>query len=447
MSNSTLVQPMSRVSLGIDVSKAKLDFTLAGQLEGSKVFLGSGQCPNTVKGYEQIIENCSKLLKTQDLSFVFSTVEATGIYHQGVRQYLYDAGLKVVEVLPNKSKAFTKVLNVKTKNDRVDAKMLAIYGLTMTDERLWKPFASCYEDLKSLTRHRETITVASTRLKNKHHATKTSYKPNEFVLEAELAEIAHYKKSIKAIDQELRRIVRENPTVKKSYDLLQTVPGIGPTTALVLLAETNGFKDFTSRRQLVSYAGLDVVERTSGNKVLSENHISKRGNAHIRRILYNGAGHFAQKDKAAGKLYNRLKVDGDAKGRVPVMRKVLTVAYGVFKTGKAFDPALRHIGGKQVDIETGEVLEPGCQKAESVVTPEKTSVENVAPQKPTNVQVENAVRDMKSENSVNSTPQKPKRGRAINANGKSAEGHSSDTPKPIKQAEVSSKSLSVKEEG
>jgi transposase len=379
MSNSK-VQPMSRIALGIDMSKADFTFTLLGQLADSKVVIGSGKYLNTTKGLENTYQQCKKLLKTDDLSCVVVTMEATGVYHENARQFFYDAGMPVIEVLPNKSKAFSKVLNLKTKNDAVDAKMLAMYGLTMTDERPWKPFSSSYVSLKSITRHRQALTVAQTRLKNKHHATKSSYKPSQFVLDSEIAEIDHLTKSIEDIDKELKRIVGENLEVKVLYDRLQTIPGIGPTTALVLLAETNGFKGFTSRRQLVSYAGFDVVERTSGTSVKSEHHISKRGNARIRRILYNGAGHFIKQDNAAQRLYSRLSVNGDALGRVPVMRKMLTIAYALVKTGKDFDPALRHIGSKLVNIETGEVIVSERQNMEPVLNAEKANIENTVPQ-------------------------------------------------------------------
>lgn len=373
-------QLMSRIALGIDISKKDFTYTLAGQLADSKFFLGSGKYPNTTKGFENVYEQCKKLLKTGDLTSVFVPMEATGVYHENARQFFYDAGMQVIEVLPNKSKAFSKALNLKTKNDAVDAKMLATYGLTMTEERLWKPFSASYLILRAITRHRESLTVAQTKLKNKHHATVSSFKPCQYVLDSEIAEITHLSQSIKNIDKELKRIVKQDPEVKALYDRLQTIPGVGPLTALVLLAETNGFKGFTSRRQLVSYAGLDVVERSSGTSVKSEHHISKRGNAHIRRILFNGAGCFIEKDNAAEKLYSRLKVNGDAWGRVPVMRKMLTIAYALIKTEKDFDPALRYVGTKLVDIETGEVVESMSQTSESVLNVEKPNIENTTPQ-------------------------------------------------------------------
>jgi transposase len=447
MSNSIAVELMLRVSLGIDVSKAKLNFTLSGQTKESKHFFGSGEYPNTPNGFQKIIEFCKKHLKTDDLSFVFVILEATGVYHQCARQFLYDSGLKVIEVLPNKSKAFTKVVNVKTKNDIVDAKVLSIYGLTMTEERLWKPFSTCYDALKALTRHRESLTIACTRLKNKHHATMSAYKPNEFVLDSEKSEIAHFTKSIKTTDTELTRIVKENLDVKVLFDRLQTIPGIGPTTALVLLAETNGFKDFTSRRQLVSYAGLDVVERSSGKSVKSEHHISKRGNAHIRRILYNGAAHFAQKDEAAEKLKTRLGVDGDAKGRVPVMRKMLTIALALVKTEKDFDPALRPYGSKLINLQTGEVIQPRSQNAELVPNQKDISTQIATAQETTNTKEENTVSGLKGEDTEGSTCQIPKKLLTTKVTDLSINGPLSENTKSVTLPKESCECSSIKEDG
>ena len=63
------------------------------------------------------------------------------------------------------------------------------------------------------------------------------------------------------------------------------MPGIGLTTAIVVVAETNGFVLIENERQLASYAGLDVVQRQSGLSAQATR-ISRRGNVHLRQALY-----------------------------------------------------------------------------------------------------------------------------------------------------------------
>ncbi|MEZ4878192.1 MAG: IS110 family transposase [Flavobacterium sp.] len=64
------------------------------------------------------------------------------------------------------------------------------------------------------------------------------------------------------------------------------IKGIGILTIATILAETNGFELFKNYKQLVSYAGFDVVERESGSSVTGKTRISKKGNSHIRRALF-----------------------------------------------------------------------------------------------------------------------------------------------------------------
>jgi transposase len=348
--------PFSRISVGIDVGKEKLDFCLVGLQKEEKITLGSGSCPNTRAGHEKIVSDVKKRLKTDDLSSIFFVIESTGVYHEECRNYLYDLDNKVIQVLPNKSKAYAKSLNLKTKNDKVDAKMLAHYGVERIGERLWKPFDPCYLRLKRLTRLRESLVVTRSASKNRLHASKTQSNTDDFDLQILNDHIQHLTKLIKAIDKELARLVVKSPKLKLLHDRLKTIPGYGSLTALVVLAETNGFENFTNRRQLVSYVGFDVIERTSGTSVRGRTRISKRGNSHIRRIFYTGAGHFKKADKAADKLYMRLSVDGDLKARVPIMRKMLVIGFALVKNQTDFDPAVRLIGTKLVSTETGEVI-------------------------------------------------------------------------------------------
>jgi transposase len=345
-----------RISVGIDVGKKLLDFCLVGLRKEEKITLGSGNYPNTQAGFEKIVSEIKKRLKTDDLTSIFFVIESTGVYHEEFRNYLYKLGYKVIQVLPNKSKAYAKSLNLKTKTDKVDAKMLAHYGIERIGERLWAPFDPCYLRLKRLTRLRESLIVTSSASKNRLHASKTQSDTDDFDLKILNDLIEHLKESIKEIDKELARLVVKSPKLKVLHDRLKTIPGYGSLTALVVIAETNGFENFTNRRQLVSYVGFDIIERTSGSSVRGRTRISKRGNSHIRRIFYTGAGHFKNADKAAQKLYARLSTEGDLKARVPIMRKMLVIGFALVKNKTDFDPAVRLIGKKLVNTETGEVI-------------------------------------------------------------------------------------------
>ena len=65
----------------------------------------------------------------------------------------------------------------------------------------------------------------------------------------------------------------------------QELKGLGILTIATILAETNGFDLFKNYKQLVSYAGFDVVESQSGARI-GKTKISKKGNSRIRRALH-----------------------------------------------------------------------------------------------------------------------------------------------------------------
>jgi transposase len=124
---------------------------------------------------------------------------------------------------------------------------------------------------------------------------------------------------------------------------LQTIPGVGPSIAATLLAEIGDIGRFDELDQLLAYAGVHPAERSSGRKGASREtawHMSKAGNSHLRAAAYRMAivgithnpviaAHYARK-RAAGK--SKMNALGHC------MRKALSLAWGVWRSGHDFDP-------------------------------------------------------------------------------------------------------------
>ena len=127
--------------------------------------------------------------------------------------------------------------------------------------------------------------------------------------------------------------------MKHKVDLLCTIKGIGELSAATVIAETNGFALFENQKQLESYAGYDVIENQSGDHV-GKTKISKKGNSHIRRILYMPALNVVTyKVKPFVDLYERVfsKTSIKMKGYVAVQRKLLVILYTLYKKNQKFD--------------------------------------------------------------------------------------------------------------
>ena len=122
-------------------------------------------------------------------------------------------------------------------------------------------------------------------------------------------------------------------------ELLTSIAGIGRTTANLLLGELSG-RDFQKARQVAAHAGLVPQHRQSGSSVRGRAHLSKKGNARLRRALYWPAIVALRYNPVLAAFASRLLAAGKPKMVViaAVMRKLLHLAFGVLKHQQPFDP-------------------------------------------------------------------------------------------------------------
>ena len=133
--------------------------------------------------------------------------------------------------------------------------------------------------------------------------------------------------------------IRENEELESAYRHLISVKGIAETSAVALLGELLVLPKDMNVRQWVAHAGLDPREFSSGTSVRKKVHISKVGNANIRRALYMPALVAAQHEPRVKAYYEKLQARGIAKQAavVAVMRKLLHAIHGMFRTDTDFD--------------------------------------------------------------------------------------------------------------
>jgi transposase len=144
---------------------------------------------------------------------------------------------------------------------------------------------------------------------------------------------------VKVIGQDLAALLASEPELARKLAHLTSVPGIGLTTAIVVVAETNGFVLMENERQLASYAGLDVVQRQSGLSA-GATRISGRGNVRLRTALYLPAVSSLRFNPQQLAFYTRLRArqPSGKPGVIAVMRKLLVRCYSRWKNDCACDP-------------------------------------------------------------------------------------------------------------
>ena len=156
---------------------------------------------------------------------------------------------------------------------------------------------------------------------------------------------------LKALDQDLADLLKAEPELARKLGQLTRIPGIGLTTAIVVVAETNGFVLVENERQLASYAGLDVVQHQSGLSARATR-ISRRGNVRLRTALYLPAVSSLRYNPQQIAFYARLRArqPSGKPGVIAVMRKLLVLCYSLWKNDCIYDPHYHpaHLAAKEV---------------------------------------------------------------------------------------------------
>lgn len=298
--------------------------------------LSNLQFQNNPEGFKKLLA-WSKKLNPQNGEVVY-VIEATGVYHEQVSLYLYEQSCKVSVLLPNRAKAFMKTLTVKTVNDKVSAQALAQMGLEKKLDA-WQPPQKVYNELRQLTRERDQLVGEQTQVKNQLHAEQSGAWPNKQSIKRIGQRIRFLSKQIEEIEKEITTVVENDGWLKEKIKKICTIKGVGLLTAVTVIAETNGFNLIRNKKQLVSYAGLDIITKDSGISVKSKPRISRRGNKYLRKCLHFPALAAIRSTETMKALFKRLvgKHGIKMKAVVAVQRKLLELIYVLWKKDEPFD--------------------------------------------------------------------------------------------------------------
>lgn len=263
----------------------------------STVIKGTKSFGNSLSGINKFYSWCKKRNKTPEVEPIF-VMEATGVYYEELAYFLHHKKEKVSVQLAQKIKYFAKSCNLKTKTDKVDSKMIAEFGIekNLTGTDLWTPPSEYFKIIRDLAREHTSLKKAQTVSKVQLHALKHAHSAYGNVIELKEQQIDFYEKQIESVDKEIKTLVKSDKSLHSKIEKIETIKGLGFITIIKVLTETNGFLLFNSIRQLVSYAGLDVIEKESG-KYKGKTKISKKGNARIRSALYMPAMSAARNNK------------------------------------------------------------------------------------------------------------------------------------------------------
>jgi transposase len=326
-------------SIGIDMGAKTFRCCLCSIDNSQKVKVkASRKFNNTAGGLQELLTWIRKHYKDQQAPLSIA-MEATGVYYEQCALLLQKESFRVSVILPTKAKRYLQALGLKSKNDKIDAEGLARMG---AEQQLaeWSAASPVIYSLRLLTRQHEDMQKSITSFGNQLHAVEHGMYRFGDIEKTYNETIASLQQLLKQVENAISETIKHNEVLKQKVEMLCSIKGVGEHTAATIIAETNGFALFENQKQLESYAGYDVIENQSGDRI-GRTKISKKGNSHIRRILHMASLNVvAYNVKPFVDLYERVhpKTNLKMKGYVAVQRKLLVMLYTLYKKNEKFDP-------------------------------------------------------------------------------------------------------------
>jgi transposase len=355
-----------KYSLGLDVSAKDIKACIS-VIHYDQTVKVKSSCTilNTKSGFVTLKKWIFKWHKEKDIPLSIC-MEATGIYHENCAYFLNSHDFRVSIILPNKAKRYLQSLGIKSKNDSIDAKGLAQMGAEQNLTQ-WVPLGTFFYSLRTLTRHHQSIQEQITADQNRLHASTNSAMQNKIEIRQLKSHINFLKNQLENIRKEIKTHIDSNKEFKNKFENVYKIYGISMISAATVIAETNGFELFKNFRQLVSFAGYDVVENQSGKRV-GKTKISKCGNSRIRRILHMPSlVAIKEKESKFRQLYIRIfeRTGIKMKGIVAVQKKLLVMIYYVWKNDLDY-------------IRTLNYIRPECKETDEKIELKKIATKNMA---------------------------------------------------------------------
>jgi transposase len=174
------------------------------------------------------------------------------------------------------------------KNDKIDAKRIAEYAYQKKDKinPSILPCKNILQIRRLLSLRDRLVKQRSGFIKDKAENTKFLKRcENEVMFDIIEKMLNYFDKQIDKIESELSNIVKNDELIKKQYDWITSITGVGNQTALFMISYTNCFTKFESWRSFASYVGTAPFAYQSGTSIKGKTKVSHLANKKIKALL------------------------------------------------------------------------------------------------------------------------------------------------------------------
>jgi transposase len=258
-------------------------------------------------------------------------VESTGDCHAVLVTEAIRAGVEVYVLNARDVYFYAKAMGVRGKTDRVDARIIARYLAEHHAQlRPYRLPSATQAEVERLLGQRWVVV-------NKRTALRQALQGGESIAEQIGRLDRSFDELLEAIDARVDQLIKADETMAASRRSLLSITGVGSQSS-ALLSSLLDRMQFASADAFVAYSGLDPRPHDSGRS-RGKRRLSKRGSPELRRQMFMAAMS-ASHSKVFKPLYSQLRARGfkTTEALVILARKLLRIAYAVWKTRKPFEP-------------------------------------------------------------------------------------------------------------
>lgn len=326
--------------LGIDVSKECIDACLVRSADGQ---LFESKFHNNMSGFRHLKRWCKQMQCECDNS-TLCCMEHTGIYSRLLIQYLLSREVKVwleSSLRIKRSQGLTR-----GKSDKVDAQRIARYAhVHQGNAKVLQLSVLTLEKLKDLQSNRRRLMKALQGLRTSVTELK-QFDPTsgKLVGKTNREAIRGLEKSLDKVDEQILIHINEDQELKKNYDLMLSVKGVGKVLAAMLLVYTHGFTRLNDTRKLACYSGVAPFVYESGTSIRGRTGVSKFANHELKKVLHMAAVSSVQHNSELHIYYKRKVEEGKNKMSVinAVRNKLLHRIVAVIRRGTPYVVELKN---------------------------------------------------------------------------------------------------------
>lgn len=320
--------------LGIDVSKESLDLCLIKTADGHMLYL---KVNNNMQGYQKM-KAWLKEHGCEAEADLLACLEHTGLYTRKLVHYLLARGVAVW--LESSLQIKRSIGLVRGKDDKIDAQRIAKYALLHQDKvNLITLSGLTLVKLKDLQANRNRLQKALKSIKTTIRELLLVDPASGKTLQRVNKDAIHgLEKSLEQVEQKMSEFIESDEELKKKYDLVTTIKGVGKILAITLLIYTEGFSKMADGRKLACYCGVAPFEYRSGTSVVGKTGVSKFANKELKRILYLVSMNSVRYNQELRTYFKRKVEEGKPKMSVlnAVQNKLLHQIVAVVKRGTPY---------------------------------------------------------------------------------------------------------------